>query len=266
ATTFTLTYNASTTNVVLTAPATDLSSDPFSSWTGCDSTNSGARTCTINNMSADKTVTAIYTIVTTHILTVQSSPNSGVTINANKADNNSNSSGATTFTLTYNASTTNVILTAPATDLSSNAFNSWTGCDSTNSGARTCTINNMSADKTVTANYTIVTTHILTVQSSPNSGVTINANKADNNSNSSGATTFTLTYNASTTNVVLTAPATDLSSDLFSSWTGCDSTNKVARTCTVNNMSADKTVTAIYTASSKRYSISGTVTAAVRSV
>ena len=261
-TTFTLTYNVSTTSVILTAPATE-SSKAFVNWTGPCASTSGL-TCTVL-LNANKTVTANY--ITPYTLTVQSvNPTSGVTISVSPTDLNNLTDGTTLFTRTY-LPTTMVTLTASATNGASSPspFNSWTGCDTTNSVARTCSVT-MNANKTVTANYTTVPTHILTVQSSPNSGVTINANQADNNSNISGATTFTLTYNASTTNVVLTAPATDLSSDLFSSWTGCDSTNKVARTCTVNNMSADKTVTAIYTASSKRYSISGTVTAAVRSV
>ena len=61
--------------------------------------------------------------------------------------------GTTNYTETNIPNGTSLTLTAPPTDGSAN-FVSWTGCDSTNVVARTCT-ETMNASKTVTANYIV---------------------------------------------------------------------------------------------------------------
>jgi hypothetical protein len=86
--------------------------------------------------------------------------------------------------------------------------------------------------------------YVLTVDSaSPASGVAITVGQADNNLLSNGTTSFTRTYNAGTA-VVLTAPAT-AGANMFSSWTGCTTSNTV--TCNVT-LNANTTVTANFKA------------------
>ena len=152
-TSFTRTYNSGT-SVTLTAPASS-GSDTFTSWSGCTSTSGTGGTVCAVTMSANTTVTANYAVpVTTYTLTVNSTnPASGVTITVSPADNNNATNGSTSFPRTYNSGTS-VTLTAPATS-GSNTFTSWTGCTSTS--GETCTVT-MSANTTVTANYTIVKT------------------------------------------------------------------------------------------------------------
>jgi hypothetical protein len=233
-TSFTRTYDSGTT-VTLTAPATS-GGDAFTSWTGCTSTS--GETCTVT-MSANTTVTANYAVPVPYTLTVNSTnPSSGVVITASPSDNNSKSSGSTSFVLTYNSGTA-VTLTAPATS-GSNTFSSWTGCTSTSGESCTVTV---SANTTVTANYAVPVPYTLTVNSTnPSSGVVITASPSDNNSKSSGSTSFVLTYNSGTA-ITLTAPATS-GSNTFSSWTGCTSAS--TETCNVT-LSANTTVTANYT-------------------
>ncbi|MGD0630835.1 MAG: choice-of-anchor Q domain-containing protein [Terracidiphilus sp.] len=87
-------------------------------------------------------------------------------------------------------------------------------------------------------------TYVLTVNStSPASGVAITAGQADNNNLTNGTTSFTRTYNSGTA-VILTAPAT-AGANVFSSWTGCTTSNTV--TCNVT-LNANTTVTANFTA------------------
>jgi hypothetical protein len=176
----------------------------------------------------------------TSVITVQSSnPSSGVPITASPADNNSVSSGSTTFTLTYNNGTS-VTLTAPST-ASGNTFQSWSGCDST--AGFTCTLA-PNTNRTVTVNYTTPpATATLTIASTnPASGVVISASPSDNNGHSSATTPGSLVYNVSTA-VTLTAPAT-ASGNNFNNWTGCTSSSGL--TCNVT-VSTNATITANYT-------------------
>jgi hypothetical protein len=235
-TSFTRTYNSGT-SVTLTAAAAS-GSNTFSSWSGCLS-SSGA-TCTVV-LSANQTVTANYVTPppTTYSLTVNSiNPTLGAAIGVSPADINGSTSGVTSFTRTYNAGTS-VTLTAAATS-GANTFGSWTGC--TSAAAATCAVT-MGANATVTATYTSPpVTYSLTVNSTnPASGTTVGVSPADNNGNSTGLTTFTRTYNPSTT-VTLSAPATS-STGTFQSWTGCTSTSST--TCTVN-LTSNTAVTANY--------------------
>jgi len=87
---------------------------------------------------------------TTYALTIDSAtPASGVAITVSPADNSASANGSTPFTRTYNSGVT-VTLTAPATS-GTNTFSSWSGC--TSAYTVTCTVT-MSANTTVTANYT----------------------------------------------------------------------------------------------------------------
>lgn len=87
--------------------------------------------------------------VTTYVLTVKSvNPGSGVAISVSPADNAGATSGASTFTRTYNAGAT-VILTAPVTS-GGIGFVSWSGC--TTASSVSCNVT-MNASTTVTATY-----------------------------------------------------------------------------------------------------------------
>ncbi len=84
---------------------------------------------------------------TTRNLTVNSIGATGVSITGNP----STYGGTTNYTKSSIPNNTSITLTAPATSGGAN-FSSWSGCNSTNASARTCTIT-MSANKTVTVNY-----------------------------------------------------------------------------------------------------------------
>jgi len=101
------------------------------------------------------------------------------------------------------------------------------------------------AGATGTGSVTVspLATYVLTVDSAaPSSGITISVSPADNNSNGSGTTPFTRTYNAGT-QVTLSAALVD-GSYSFVSWSGCTS-NPVASNCVVM-VNANATVTATY--------------------
>ncbi len=93
---------------------------------------------------------------TPYVLTVDSAaPASGITITASPADNNSTSSGATPFTLTYYGGTQVALTAALTANVSGNSYGfvSWTGCTSTSgTSGSVCTIT-ISGNATVTANY-----------------------------------------------------------------------------------------------------------------
>jgi hypothetical protein len=176
----------------------------------------------------------------TYVLTVNSTnPASGVAIGVGTPDNSLLGNGTTSFTRTYNAGAS-VILIAPSSS-GSDPFVSWSGCTSTT--GTTCNVT-LGGNTTVTANYSVApTTYVLTVDSTnPASGVAIVVAPADNNSAGNGTTSFTRTYNAGAS-VTLTAPST-AGGNAFSSWTGCSSTSGATCTVTVNSAT---TVTANYT-------------------
>ncbi len=218
--------------ITLTAPALAGTAN-FSAWTGCDSTNVTARTCTVT-MNANKTVSAAYTAAVTRTLTVNSTGTAGVAVTGSVATY----SGTTNYVRSAIPNGTSITLTAPATSGTFN-FSAWTGCDSTNATARTCTVA-MSADKTVSVAYTAAITRTLTVNSTGATGAVIASSPTGNN----GTTNYVKTGITDGTAITLTAPATVGTSN-FMAWTGCDTTNATARTCTVT-MNANKTVSVAY--------------------
>jgi Leucine-rich repeat (LRR) protein len=152
------------------------------------------------------------TSISTYTLTVQSSPDTGVSIIVSPSDNNNKGNGSTQFFRTYDSGTI-VNLTAPASHNGKN-FVKWLndGVESTN---RTIQV-------TVNKNYTAQAvfqspTYLLTVQSSPYSGVGITVSPTDNNGNGDGNTNFTRTYDSGSV-VSLTAPSSVSGAD-FIKWT-----------------------------------------------
>jgi lysophospholipase L1-like esterase len=179
-------------------------------------------------------------------LTVNSSnPNSGVSVTASPADNNSQSSGSTSFPLSYNNGTA-VKLTAPPT-AGGDYFQKWQkdGVDfSTSTSASVA----MSGDHSLTAFYVnnppIVRT--LTVASSnPGSGVTITVSVTANGGGRNGTTQFARAYDDGTT-VTLTALPT-AGGNYFWKWQQNGVDFSTSRNATVL-MNGNHTLTAVYVA------------------
>ncbi|PTN35132.1 DUF1566 domain-containing protein [Desulfonatronum sp. SC1] len=91
----------------------------------------------------------------------------------------------------------------------------------------------------------------LAVNSTGASGVSITSDPTDY----ADTTNYTKTNIPDGTSITLTAPATSETS-IFASWTGCDTSDPSARTCTVT-MDEDKTVTASYTPFTRVIRLSG---------
>jgi hypothetical protein len=133
-------------NVVLTAVA---GTGSTASWNDCivaggtvAGNGTATATCTFGSLDNNKTVMATFTL-NTYTLTVNINPPGGGTV----TDTGINCPGDCTETVNYN---TNILLTAtPATGYT---FINWSGCDVPS--GNTCTMT-MTADKTVTANFTL---------------------------------------------------------------------------------------------------------------
>ena len=194
---------------VVDISATPAAGYTFVSWTG-DVADPNAASTTVT-MDADQTVTANFALIT-HDLTMAVSPAGG---------------GTTTPAVgahTYNEGMVVNVSAAPAAGY---VFVSWTG-DVADPNAANTTVT-VDADKTVTANFTLIT-HGLTMAVSPAGG---------------GTTTPAVgahTYNEGAVVNISAAPAAGYT---FVSWTG-DVADPNAASTTVT-MDADKTVTANFT-------------------
>ncbi len=201
------TYNAGT---VVNLVATPASGYQFSSWTGTVANSTSASTTV--TMNGNKSVTANFTVIstTTYTLTVSSGAGGSVT-----------APGEGGFT--YDAGT---VVNLVATPASGYQFSSWTGAVANSASASTTVT--MNGNKSVTANFTVIstTTYTLTVSSGAGGSVT-----------TPGEGGFT--YDAGT---VVNLVATPASGYQFSSWTGpVASTTSASTTVT---MDGNKSVTA----------------------
>jgi len=205
-TNFTRTYDSGT-EVTLTAPAIHNGKN-FQKWL-VDNADRTDRAITVT-MDSDHTAQAVYQ-ASTYTLTVQSSPDTGASITVTPNDNNDQGSGNTQFFRTYDYGTI-ANLTAPASHNGKN-FVKWLidGVENTN---RTIQVT-MKKNHTAQAVFQSPT-YVLTVQSSPYSGVGITVSPTDNNGNGDGNTNFTRTYDSGKA-VSLTAPSSFSGSD-FIKW------------------------------------------------
>ncbi|MBF0486691.1 MAG: VCBS repeat-containing protein, partial [Nitrospirae bacterium] len=218
-----------TSGTAVSLTATPDSGYNFSSWTGCDSTNSNQ--CTVT-MASDKAVTATFTAVPVKKQLTVSKTGNG-TITSSPSGISCGSSCSASYT-----SGTAVILTA--TPDSGYNFSSWTGCDSVSSNQCTITI---SSDKAVTATFAAVPVNKqLTVSKTGNGTITSSP------SGISCGSACSASY-ASGTAVILTA--TPDSGYAFTSWGG-DCSGTTGNSCTLT-MSSAKTVSATFAASSNSY-------------
>jgi mannan endo-1,4-beta-mannosidase len=224
-TTCTASY-ASGTSVTLTATAA--SGSGFGGWSGaCTGTSS---TCVVS-MTAARTVTATFSVVSTsYSLTVSKNGTGSGTITSNMGAINCGSTCSATY-----ASGTTVTLTA--TVASGSTFVSWSGCSST-SGA-TCTVS-MTQARTVTATFNSTgTSYTLNVTKAGTGSGTVTSNTGGINCGSTCSATY-----ASGTTVTLTATAA--SGSTFASWSGCTSSS--GATCTAS-MTQARTATATFNTS-----------------
>ncbi len=153
---------------------------------------------------------------------------------SNVAITSSTGHGGTTNYSRVVTAGSSIQLSAPPS-VGGNDFDRWTGCDST-SGSQ-CTINSISADRSVTVNY-VAPQRTLQVNSSGVSNVAISSSP----SGFGGTTNYSLSVTQGTT-VTLTAPGT-ASGQQFDGWSGCDSVSGAS--CTVSSISSNRTVTVTY--------------------
>jgi hypothetical protein len=191
-------------------------------------------------MDSDHTAQAVYQ-ASTYTLTVQSSPDTGASITVTPNDNNGQGNGSTKFFRTYNYGTI-VNLTAPASHNGKN-FVKWL-IDGVEDTSRTIQAT-MKRNHTVQAVFQSPT-YVLTVQSSPYSGIGITVSPTDNNGNGDGNTNFTRTYDSGKA-VSLTAPSS-FSGAGFIKWTvdGKDYSNRAIEL----TMDSNHTAVAYYETSS----------------
>ena len=200
-----------TENAVVNITATPALGYTFSSWTGgVADPNAASTTVTMN---ADKTVTANFVAVSTYVLTTAVNPPGGGTINPAAGPH------------TYNQST---VVAVTATPSSGYAFSSWTGACS---GSGACSVT-MDAAKSVTANFTLLPTYVLTMATDGN-----------------GTTTPAMGAHLYPQGTVVPISTTPNSGYIFDSWTGdadCADgsvTMNAAKTCTANFVTAPPAVT-----------------------
>ncbi len=217
-------YNTGT-DITLTA--NPISGYTFSGWSG-DCTGTG--TCVINDIAGAKAITATFAAVPRTVTVTMSGDYGASTVTSNPVGINCISD----CTENYDNGT-NVTLTAnPA---SGYTFSNWS-VDCT--GSSTCVFNNISANKSVTANFIVTpVTRSVTVtmagsygSSTVTSAPTGISCVGDCSENYNDGTDVTLTAN----------PASGYS---FSGWSGnCSGTG----TCVFNDINADKAVTATFAA------------------
>ncbi|MEI8232939.1 MAG: hypothetical protein WCG44_04330, partial [bacterium] len=198
----------------LTINATPAVSSNFTSWSG-DSTDG-----TLANITANKTITATFTLKTFSI-TISTTGNGTGTLDQ------------ATQTVNYGAN-----LTINATPAISSNFTGWSGDAS---GTGVATITNITANKTITATFTLKIYAIIINKLGNGDGTFDQASSTTVNSGDN-----------------LTVTATPADSSDFVSWSGCDSVNDTV--CTLSNITADKTVTASFSIKQYMVNISKTGT------
>ena len=196
---------------VVNVTATPAAGYVFTSWTGA-CTGTGA--CAVT-MDADKTVTANFTQIITYNLTTAVSPSGGGTIDPAAG---------------VHAYAAGTVVAVTATPAAGYVFSSWSGACT---GAGACSVT-MDAAKTVTANFTQITSYNLTTAVSPAGGGTINP---------------AVGVHAYAVGTIVFVTATPAAGYAFSSWSGACTG---AGACAVT-MDADKTVTANFTQIKRLY-------------
>ncbi len=193
---------------VVSLTATPAAGYQFTGWTG-DVASSGSASTTVT-MSSNRTVTANFSAIPDQsILTISVSPSGG---------------GTTSPTVGTHAYDNGAVVTIMATPAAGYQFVNWTG-DVANPNDASTTVT-MSANKTVTANFTLIT-RTLAIAVSPSGG---------------GMTDPAAGSHAYDHGTVVNITATPASGFQFTGWTG-DVTSPGSAATTVT-MDADKNITA----------------------
>jgi DNA-binding beta-propeller fold protein YncE len=220
------------TSVDLTAPATDPTGYTFSEWTVNGTAQSSGQKAITFTMTGAMTAVAQYTPIT-YALTVQTSP-AGIVI---AITSNTGDSGTTNYTVPSVGYGTSVNLQAPATDPTGYTFSQWTvNSAAQTAGQKNITFTMPAEPTTAVAQYT-PGTYMLSVQSTPLTGLGIGSSSGD-----SGTTDYTVPSIAYDTSVNLQAPAADPTGYTFSKWT----LNSAAQTAGQKNITF--TMTGVTTA------------------
>jgi hypothetical protein len=197
------------TSVNLQAPANDPAGYAFAEWTLNGAAQTPGQKSVTFTMEAAVTAVAQYTANAAYLLTVQSTPLTGLVIGSATGQN-----GTSNYTVAEIAYGTSVNLQAPATGAAGYAFSQWTINGAAQAPGQQAISFTMDAAVTAVAHYTANTWYILTVQSTPPTGVVVTSSTGHN-----GTTNYTVPGIAYGTSVNLAAPATDPSGYVFSLWT-----------------------------------------------
>jgi uncharacterized repeat protein (TIGR02543 family) len=182
--------------------ATGATGYTFSGWADCPSASGS--TCNFTNVTANKSVTANFTIIS-YTVTGAADPAAAASVNCTSPVNHGTSTSCT------------------ATPVSGFNLTGWTGC--TSSSGTTCTLTNVTANASVTATLAVAT-YTLAGSASPVAGGSVICNSP-------------VIHGA---NGTCTATANNGYS--LVSWSGCSSTD--GNSCTVTNMTANKSVSATF--------------------
>jgi VCBS repeat-containing protein len=208
---------------VVSVTATANTGYTLSGWSGSGACTGTTNPCPVT-MSGDMSITANFATIPTYILTTAVSPSGGGTINPAAGDH------------TYNQGE---VVSVMATANTGYTLSSWSGSGACAGSTNPCSVT-MSAAKSITANFTVLPTYVLTTAVSPSGGGTINP--------AVGAHT----YNSG---VVVPVTASANSGYTFSGWSGGACSGSGA--CNVT-MDAAKSVTATFNAVAATITFTGT--------
>lgn len=187
------------------------------------------------------------------VLTVSSTPVTGVAVTVAPVDQNGQSNGVTNFTRTY-APGQVVTLSAPA-NFNGEVFSNWTVNGVSQTTGQTTIRVPMVNNENAVAIYTTPNVTLTVNSTNPNSGVAIKASPLDLVGLGGGTTSFKLTY-ANLTNVTLTAPAT-AGGNVFDHWLVGNTNYPQGQTAVTFQLTGPATAAAIYTAPAAVYVWSG---------
>jgi fibronectin type 3 domain-containing protein len=205
-------------------------------WTGCDSSTNSSCTVLVSNV---KNISAVInTAVQTYNVSIYNNVGSGTgTISGNGMNCSVPASpGSVSGTCTVALPSGSYNFTA--TETGSGVFTSWSGCSSVSGNV--CTVNVVSSPVQVQPRFDSAYAVNFSKSGSAASSITVQSSPAGINCGGL-CTSASYSYNQGQT-VTLSATPT---AGYTTVWTGCDSST--VTTCTINSISANKTVTAVFT-------------------
>ena len=188
---------ANGTSVNLQAPATDPAGYTFWQWTLNGAAQTAGEKSLAFTVDGDMTAVAQYTL-NGYGLTVESTPPTGVVIGS------STGNGGTTSYADIVSYDTTVNVQAPAADPAGYTFSQWTLNGAAQPDGQKSVTFTMDAAVTAVAHYTANFSYILSVQSTPPTGLSIGSSTGQN-----GTTNYPIPDLAYGASVNLQAPATD---------------------------------------------------------